>query len=77
MPLYDTLGMFTIQNDYTIGLLVVHDLYSDSFCAFVLSGPDAVQFIVNHAAVEVIFCVPQTLSIVSFNHFSLSTFTNY
>ncbi|XP_062182635.1 long chain acyl-CoA synthetase 6, peroxisomal-like isoform X2 [Phragmites australis] len=25
-------------------------------------GPDAVQFIVNHAAVEVIFCVPQTLS---------------
>jgi len=30
-------------------------------------GPDAVQFIVNHATVEVIFCVPQTLSIVSFN----------
>ncbi|KAK8450215.1 hypothetical protein SEVIR_7G332200v4 [Setaria viridis] len=27
-------------------------------------GPDAVQFIVNHAAVEVIFCVPQTLSIL-------------
>ncbi|XP_062201845.1 long chain acyl-CoA synthetase 6, peroxisomal-like isoform X2 [Phragmites australis] len=25
-------------------------------------GPDAVQFIVNHATVEVIFCVPQTLS---------------
>ncbi|TVU26987.1 hypothetical protein EJB05_29565, partial [Eragrostis curvula] len=25
-------------------------------------GPDAVQFIVNHAAVEAIFCVPQTLS---------------
>jgi len=44
---------------------------------FVLSGPDAVQFIVNHAAVEAIFCVPQTLSIVSFNHFSLSTFDNY
>ena len=44
------------------------------YCTFVLSGPDAVQFIVNHAAVEAIFCVPQTLSIVSFNHFSLSTF---
>ncbi|RLM69582.1 long chain acyl-CoA synthetase 6, peroxisomal-like isoform X1 [Panicum miliaceum] len=27
-------------------------------------GPDAVQFIVNHATVEVIFCVPQTLSIL-------------
>ncbi|TVU50842.1 hypothetical protein EJB05_02233, partial [Eragrostis curvula] len=25
-------------------------------------GPDAVQFAVNHATVEVIFCVPQTLS---------------
>lgn len=46
-------------------------------CTFVLSGPDAVQFIVNHAAVEVIFCVPQTLSTVSFNYLSLSTFDNY
>ncbi|CAL4896943.1 unnamed protein product [Urochloa decumbens] len=27
-------------------------------------GPDAVQFIVNHATVEVIFCMPQTLSIL-------------
>lgn len=27
-------------------------------------GPDAVQFIVNHASVQVIFCVPQTLSIL-------------
>ncbi|KAG6484973.1 hypothetical protein ZIOFF_053498 [Zingiber officinale] len=26
------------------------------------AGPDAVQYIVNHASVEVIFCVPQTLS---------------
>jgi len=33
-------------------------------------GPDAVQFIVNHATVEVIFCVPQTLSTVSFDSFS-------
>ncbi|XP_074587550.1 long chain acyl-CoA synthetase 6, peroxisomal-like [Curcuma longa] len=27
-------------------------------------GPDAVQYIVNHASVEVIICVPQTLSIL-------------
>ncbi|KAJ8491291.1 hypothetical protein OPV22_013012 [Ensete ventricosum] len=27
-------------------------------------GPDAVQYIVNHASIEVIFCVPQTLSIL-------------
>ncbi|KAJ4771909.1 Long-chain acyl-CoA synthetase 6 [Rhynchospora pubera] len=27
-------------------------------------GPDAVQYIVNHASVQVIFCVPQTLSIL-------------
>ncbi|XP_020101753.1 long chain acyl-CoA synthetase 6, peroxisomal-like [Ananas comosus] len=27
-------------------------------------GPDAVQYIVNHAAVQVIFCVPQTLRIL-------------
>lgn len=33
-------------------------------------GPDAVQFIVNHATVEAIFCVPQTLSTVSFNPLS-------
>ncbi|KAF3327198.1 long chain acyl-CoA synthetase 6 [Carex littledalei] len=29
-----------------------------------LESPDAVQFIVNHASVQVIFCVPQTLSIL-------------
>lgn len=27
-------------------------------------GPDAVKFIVNHAAVQAIFCVPQTLNIL-------------
>ncbi|KAJ3684394.1 hypothetical protein LUZ61_013558 [Rhynchospora tenuis] len=27
-------------------------------------GPDAVEFIVNHASVQAIFCVPQTLSIL-------------
>ena len=29
------------------------------------SGPDAVKYIVNHAVVQVIFCVPQTLNVVS------------
>jgi hypothetical protein len=38
-----------------------------SFCKL-SSGPDAVQFIVNHATVEVIFCVPQTLSAVRFQY---------
>ncbi|KAF8401681.1 hypothetical protein HHK36_012627 [Tetracentron sinense] len=28
-------------------------------------GPDAVKYIVNHAGVQAIFCVPQTLNIVS------------
>jgi len=32
VPLYDTLGMFTTQNDYTIVLLFIYDLSSDSFC---------------------------------------------
>ena len=50
----------------TIGILFILDSSSDTFY-IVLAGPDAVQFIVNHATVEVIFCVPQTLSIVSFN----------
>jgi long-chain acyl-CoA synthetase len=51
------------QQRMTIGLLFILDSSSDSFY-IVLAGPDAVQFIVNHATVEVIFCVPQTLSIL-------------
>ena len=36
--------------------------------SFVCSaGPDAVKYIVNHAVVQAIFCVPQTLNIVSFS----------
>nr|GEW64704.1 long chain acyl-CoA synthetase 6, peroxisomal-like [Tanacetum cinerariifolium] len=35
-------------------------------------GPDAVKFIVNHAAVQVVFCVPQTLKdICKFQHVPL------
>lgn len=29
------------------------------------AGPDAVKYIVNHAVLEAIFCVPQTLNSVS------------
>lgn len=28
-------------------------------------GPDAVKYIVSHAVVQVIFCVPETLNVVS------------
>lgn len=36
-----------------------------------LSGPEAVKYIVNHAAVRAIFCEPKTLNIVSTNHDSV------
>lgn len=35
------------------------------FFFFFSTGPDAVKYIVNHALVQVIFCVPQTLNAVS------------
>jgi long-chain acyl-CoA synthetase len=56
-----------------ICLVFNHDSIGDHFMTFscyIHAGPDAVQFIVNHATVEVIFCVPQTLSTVRFNTFS-------
>lgn len=31
----------------------------------IFAGPDAVKYIINHATVQAIFCVPQTLSNVS------------
>lgn len=33
------------------------------------AGPDAVKYIVNHADIKAIFCVPSTLNIVSFFSF--------
>ncbi|AQK38692.1 Long chain acyl-CoA synthetase 6 peroxisomal [Zea mays] len=58
-----------IRADGTIGepewIIVDHACSAYSYVSVPLYdtlGPDAVQFIVNHAAVEVIFCVPQTLS---------------
>lgn len=32
------------------------------------AGPDAVKYIVNHASIQAIFCVPQTLNTVSLSH---------
>jgi hypothetical protein len=55
-----------------IPVIFNHDSTCDHFCvSYIHAGPDAVQFIVNHATVEVIFCVPQTLSTVRFDTLSL------
>lgn len=35
------------------------------FLSITAQGPDAVQFIVNHANVQAIFCVAETLNSVS------------
>lgn len=40
-------------------------------------GPDAVKYIVNHAAVQVIFCVPHTLNSVSIRQLQLTLDTRY
>lgn len=41
-------------------------IWCDNDMGIIISaGSDAVQYIVNHASVQVIFCVPQTLNIVS------------
>lgn len=61
VPLYDTLGVYLTDNT---------SLYADS-CLFLqylilCAGPDAVEYIVNHAGVQAVFCVPQTLNTVSF-----------
>lgn len=32
------------------------------------AGPDAVKYIVNHAVVQVIYCVPETLNSVSLSY---------
>lgn len=43
----------------------------------ITAGPDAVNYIVNHADVQAIFCLPQTLDIVSFiAHFGTYVFSS-
>lgn len=52
---------------------LVHAKFFSNFVAFLNSflpyllhaGPDAVKFVVNHAEIKAIFCVPQTLNTVS------------
>ena len=46
-----------------------------SDCIISSAGPDAVQYVVNHADIQAIFCVPQTLNSVSliFSSFKLHT----
>ena len=41
---------------------------------FLAEGPDAVKFIVNHANVQAIFCVAETLNSVSSLIFGMSFF---
>lgn len=54
---------YSSSKNYT---LVLFFMFCLNLCVDKRTGPDAVQYIVNHASVQVIFCVPQTLSIVSF-----------
>lgn len=46
-----------------------------SDCIISSAGPDAVQYVVSHADIQAIFCVPQTLNSVSliFSSFKLHT----
>ena len=66
VPLYDTLGLFlcnfSIITTTKLSIFAVSNL-----CIIIinLTGPDAVKYIVNHAILQVIFCVPQTLDVVS------------
>lgn len=62
VPLYDTLGMFFCYLE-CLWIIVFSKWQSIPFILSV--GPDAVKFVVNHSSIEVIFCVSQTLSIVS------------
>lgn len=66
VPLYDTLGQWS-ENHYFIIFLRWIAIKCKVFSVHP-SGPEAVKYIVNHAAVQAIFCVPQTLNIVSSQH---------
>lgn len=46
-----------------IFLLILACFQLHGYCFF--AGPDAVKYIVNHAAVQAIFCVHETLNLVS------------
>ncbi|XP_038980591.1 long chain acyl-CoA synthetase 6, peroxisomal-like [Phoenix dactylifera] len=65
IPKGATVGLYFINRPEWI--IVDHACSAYSYISVPLYdtlGPDAVQYIVNHASVQVIFCVPQTLSIL-------------
>jgi long-chain acyl-CoA synthetase len=62
----DCVGLYFINRPEW--LVVDHACAAYSFVSVPLYdtlGPDAVKFVVNHANLQAIFCVPQTLNIVS------------
>jgi long-chain acyl-CoA synthetase len=63
IPQGSSIGLYFINRPEWI--IVDHACSAYSYVSVPLYdtlGPDAVEFIVNHASVQVIFCVPQTLS---------------
>ncbi|KAJ3681040.1 hypothetical protein LUZ60_015529 [Juncus effusus] len=68
IPQGSCIGLYFINRPEWI--IVDHACSAHSYISVPLYdtlGPDAVQYIVNHASVQVIFCVPQTLgSLLSF-----------
>ena len=65
VPLYDTLGSSATTDNHLVCLATLEYDLCTSTNISPAAGPDAVKFIVNHATVQAIFCVPQTLNIVS------------
>lgn len=69
VPLYDTLGTHLNMKIFSLFFWVCKPcLLLIWFSGY--AGPDAVKFAVNHATVQAIFCVPQTLNTVSLFWFS-------
>lgn len=62
VPLYDTLGVCLVTQAES--LQVCPSL--SNFFSILCPGPDTVKYVVNHAEIEAIFCIPQTLNTVRF-----------
>lgn len=61
VPLYDTLGTYMTDKK----CIYLDTLVLFLQCLILCAGPDAVKYVVNHADVQAIFCVPETLNTVS------------
>lgn len=61
VPLYDTLGTYMTDKK----CIYLDTLVLFLQCLILCTGPDAVKYVVNHADVQAIFCVPETLNTVS------------